>query len=196
MKRKAIIIAALLGAALYPALAMAAVPAEAGKPYGGGSWLALIFYVINATIFVWLCARYGGTYVRKFFGDRAHAIRDTVTRAKDALAEAEVHAAQATQQLEHLEAEKAQVLAGIEAETDYLVSQIRANARSTADRIRSDAKVTAAAAIESARRRIRHQMAAAAGRITRELVRRSFTDQDESRRISGFIEKLGEEARI
>ena len=38
---------------------------------GGGSWLSLLFYVINFAVFVWILVHYAGPQARRFFSDRA-----------------------------------------------------------------------------------------------------------------------------
>ena len=48
---------------------------------GGGSWLSLLFYVINFAVFVWILARYAAPPVRKIFADRVTGIKDTFARA-------------------------------------------------------------------------------------------------------------------
>src|SRR5438132_7226727 len=47
---------------------------------GGGSWLSLLFYVINFAAFVWILVHYAGPAARKFFFDRAAGIKETFAR--------------------------------------------------------------------------------------------------------------------
>lgn len=191
MKRKAAIVTFLLGIGLNPAMALAAENAESG----GGSWLALVIYTINFCIFLLICRHYGRPLVRKFFGNRSGTIRETLDRARGALAEAEALSRRAAERLAQLAAEKSKLAGDLEAETAFQVKQLRDNAIATVERIRRDAELTAAAVIEGARRRLRERLAAVAAELARDLVRRDFTADDQGRLLQNFSNRLAAEAR-
>jgi F0F1-type ATP synthase membrane subunit b/b' len=133
--------------------------------------------------------------VGRYFGSRAHSIRETIQRSNRALADAEAAAHKAAESLRNLAAEKEKLNAGIESGTAFQVKTIREMAAASSQQIRRDAEITAAAAIESARRRIRERLASVTGAVARELVRANFTDQDQNRALDKFLTRLGDEAR-
>jgi F0F1-type ATP synthase membrane subunit b/b' len=161
---------------------------------GGGSWLSLLFYVINFAVFVWILARYAAPPVRKFFADRATGIKDTFARAETTLKEAQDLASRAADRMARLEAEKKQLRADLDAETAYTVNRIRKMARETAQRIIHDTELTGNAITEAAQRRVRAMLAETTGKVARELMVKSFTDDDQARLLRGFEEKLAQEA--
>lgn len=166
-----------------------------GGETGGGSWTSLLFYVINFAIFVWLLARFAGPAARKFFADRAAGIRETFARAESTYTQARDLADSAAEAMSRLEAEKQQLRADLDAETAYLANRIREMGRETAARVVRDTEITAAAITEAAQRRVRAALAAATGRYARELMIKSFNDDDQARLLRGFEERLAQEAR-
>jgi len=182
---------ALAAAILSAATAFAA---EGGEAAGEGSWSALIFYFINAAIFVAIIVHYAGPTVRQMFADRAHQLRERRARAQAALEQAEEAARDAVRLVEQLATEKARILQEIEAETAYQLKLIRETAEAGAKRILRDAELTVAAAAEEARRRVRAYMAGVAGVVARELIERNFTTDDQRALLNGFSDKLAAEA--
>jgi F0F1-type ATP synthase membrane subunit b/b' len=180
----------LAAAALCPSLAYAA---EGAEPEG--SWFSLIFYVINFVLFLWVVKYYGGARISGFFHDRAKTIRETISRAEKALKDAQDLANTAAERMAGLEAEKAKIASDLADETVYQIGRIYDIAQETVARIKRDSELTVAALRESGQRRLRETMAAAAGRIAREILARNFEPGDQRRLIEGFVDKLGEEAR-
>jgi F-type H+-transporting ATPase subunit b len=161
---------------------------------GGGSWLSLLFYVINFAVFVWILVHYAGPQARKFFSDRAEGIKETFARAETVYKEAQVLANRAAERMSRLEAEKEQLRADLDAETAYITNRIREMARETAQRIVRDTELTANAITEAAQRRVRAMLAETTGKLARELMVKNFTDDDQARLLRGFEEKLAQEA--
>ncbi len=161
---------------------------------GGGSWLSLLFYVINFAVFVWILVHYAGPRVRKFFSDRAEGIKETFARAEAVYKEAQVLANRAAERMSRLEAEKKQLRADLDAETAYIANRIREMTRETAQRIVRDTELTANAITEAAQRRVRAMLAETTGKLARELMVKNFTDDDQARLLRGFEEKLAQEA--
>ena len=198
MKRNAIAIKLSVilstGAVLF--MPVAAWCAEAGKEAaGGGSWLSLLFYVVNFALFIWILVHFAGAPVLKFFADRADAINETNARAETALTEAQNLAKRSAERMSRLGAEKKQLRADLDAETAYIANRIRELARETALRIIRDTELTGQAITEAAQRRVRALLAEATGRRARELMVKSFTPEDQTRLLRGFEEKLAQEAR-
>jgi F-type H+-transporting ATPase subunit b len=160
----------------------------------GGSWLSLLFYVINFAVFVWILVHYAGPQARKFFSDRAEGIKETFARAEAVYKEAQVLANRAAERMSRLEAEQKQLRADLDAETAYIANRIREMARETAQRIVRDTELTANAITEAAQRRVRAMLAETTGKLARELMVKNFTDDDQARLLRGFEEKLAQEA--
>jgi F0F1-type ATP synthase membrane subunit b/b' len=166
-----------------------------GEAAGGGSWLSLLFYIINFAVFVWILMRYAAPAARKFFAERAGGIRETFARAETTYREAQDLVNRAGERMSQLEAEKKQLRADLDAETGYITNRIRELARETALRVIRDTELTGAAITEAAHRRVRAKLAETTGNLARELMVRSFTDDDQARLLRGFEEKLAQEAR-
>jgi F0F1-type ATP synthase membrane subunit b/b' len=166
-----------------------------GEAAGGGAWLSLLFYIINFAVFVWILMRYAAPAARKFFAERAGGIRETFARAETTYREAQDLVNRAGERMSQLEAEKKQLRADLDAETGYIANRIRELARETALRVIRDTELTGAAITEAAHRRVRAKLAETTGNLARELMVRSFTDDDQARLLRGFEEKLAQEAR-
>ena len=191
MKRRSrFTIATIVTVLLCPALALAAEGAE--EP---GTWTALIFYIVNFALFVWIVKRFGGPQISAFFQNRARNIRANLGRAGEALQEAQRLARRAAELTAGLGAEKQRISEELAGETAYQVSQIGEMGRESVARIKRDATLSVAAAREAGQRRLRESLAAAAGGLARELVRRDFQPADQARLLASFVGKLNEEAR-
>jgi F0F1-type ATP synthase membrane subunit b/b' len=183
-------IATIVMVLLCPALALAAEGAE--EP---GTWHALVFYIINFALFVWIVKRYGGPPIVAFFKTRAQSIRTNLSRADAALRDAEQLARHAAELKAGLADEKNRINAELASETAYQVQQIAAMGRESVTRSKRDAALSVAAAREAGQRRLRESLAAAAGGLARELVRRDFQAGDQTRLLASFVGRLNEEAR-
>jgi F-type H+-transporting ATPase subunit b len=182
----------LIGAALFaPASGWCAEAGGAGAE--GGSWLSLLFYIINFALFVWILMRYAGPPARKFFADRAGGIRETFARAETALKQAQDLANRTAERMSRLEAEKQQLRADLDAESGYIANRIRELAREAAARIVRDTRLTGDAITEAAQRQVRAQLAEATAQLARDLVARNFNQDDQARLLRGFEERLGRE---
>ena len=192
--RSSIVSAVAVGAVLLAPVSAWCAEAGGGKAEGG-SWVSLLFYIINFGLFVWILMRYAAPMARKFFADRAGGIRETFTRAETVLKEAQDLASRAAERMSRLEAEKQQLRADLDAETSYIANRIRELARETAARIVRDTKLTGDAITEAAQRRVRAMLAETTGKLARELTVKNFTDDDQARLLRGFEERLAQEAR-
>jgi F-type H+-transporting ATPase subunit b len=189
--RQRITIAALLIAGLMPSAALAAE----GAPEPAGSWTALLFYIINFALFVFILVKYALPMVRDFFAQRARSISDSLSKAQSNFREAEELAKRAAERNAGLAGEKARIGSGLADETAYQTQRISELAQETATRIRRDAQLSAAAAHENAQRRMRIALAAAAGRLARQRLEAAFKPDDQERLLDGFVTKLNDEAR-
>ena len=190
MKLKAAI-ATVSSVGLFPALAFCAENAAATE---AGSWFALLFYVINFSLFVVIIVRYAGSAIKGFFRDRAVGIRQNMQRADSAFLQAQERASGAAELMSRLEADKAKIASEMADETVYQVGRIYDMAREAVARLKRDTELTSAVLRESGRRHVREAMSLAAGEIARELIVRNFEPSDQSRLLEQFTAKLNQEA--
>jgi F0F1-type ATP synthase membrane subunit b/b' len=177
-------------AAFLPSAAMAAEGAE-----GHGSWLSFSFFAINFLLFVFVVVYFAGPPLRRFFADRAATIHSDLAKSLKAFQDAETLARAAAERIAALENEVAQLKRELEEETAFQLKRISELARSNADRIRRDTQVTAAALVDNAQRRVREKLAATATQLARELIVSHFQTADQSRLLTGFMNRLGLEAQ-
>src|SRR5713101_7132308 len=177
--KKWITSAAFISAALSPRIALAAAEA----PEERGSWMLLLFFVINFILFVFVLGYFAVPLARKFFADRAATIRTGLSRAERAFAAAQDLANNAAARMAALEAELRKTAAEIEDETAFQVTRVADLAKSTAERIRNDAVLSAAALTEAAKRRVRARLAETAAKLARDLIGREFQRDDQGRLI-------------
>ncbi len=190
MKPKTIL-AVILGVGLSPTLAFCAE----GAAEGGGSWLALLFYIINFAIFVYLLVHYAGPLTIGFFRERSRTIRENLKLSEANFREASQTANAAEAEIAGLEAEKARLLAEMRAETSREVARLREAGAAAAQRIRRDAEMAASSLADSGRRTIQAHLAAATVRIARDLIVNNFDPADQSRLIREFLQTVRQETR-
>jgi F-type H+-transporting ATPase subunit b len=183
--------AAIFAAALFPTIALAAEEAAPEQ----GSWLVLMFFAINFTLFAFVIVRFAVPPMRKFFADRAATIRSGLSRAQSAFAEAQDMANRAASKMAALEAEAKALAAELDGETEFQVRRIVEAAAAASERVLRDTELTAAAIADAAAHRVRERLADAASSLARDLVARQFQSADQSRLLDGFMDQLGAEAR-
>ncbi len=179
--------AAILAAAFFPRAALAAE--AAGEEHG--SWLLLLFFAINFALFVGVIAYFAGPLIQKFLTDRSATIRTALSRASNALHEAEDLANKAAARMAALGAELKKLGDELEQETGFQVGKVADLAKSTAERIRRDTEMSKSALSEAAKRRVRAQLAESAATLASDLIGRDFQPADQGRLIDGFMDKLG-----
>jgi F0F1-type ATP synthase membrane subunit b/b' len=189
MKLKTIL-AVTLGVGLSPTLAFCAEGAAQG-----GSWFALLFYIINFAIFAYILMHFAGPLAVRFFRERAKEIRDNVNLSESALRSATQTAARAAAEVAGLEAEKARILKEMREETAREVARMLELGRLGAQRIRRDAESTAQSIADSGRRIIQAHLAAVATRLARELIVNNFEPADQTRLVREFLDTVAQEAR-
>src|SRR5271170_1385269 len=191
MKLKSALSIALGVGLLTPTLAFCA---EHGVP-DSGSWVALIFYVINFGIFVYILVHYAGPLTVKFFHDRGVEIRARINLSESGFRSATETAEQAEAQLRGLAAEKERLLTEMRGETAREAARIRELGQMAAQRIRRDAEMTARSIADNGRRTVQAHLAATAARMARELIVNNFEPADQSRLVREFLDTVHHEAR-
>jgi len=179
-----------MSAVLAPSIATAGGEAESQ-----GSWLTLLFFVLNFAAFAFIVAYFAAPLARKYFADRASSIKTSLSRAQGALAEAQDLANRAAARTATLEQDIAQLASELEAETAYQTGRLAESAKAAAERIKKDTQLGAAALADAAQRRVRQRLAATAAALARELIGRHFEAHDQGRLVDGFMERLGREVQ-
>ncbi len=159
------------------------------------SWVALIFYIINFAIFVYILVRFAGPITIKFFHDRAVEIRERIHLSETGFRSATRTAEQAEAQIRGLAAEKELLLTEMRAETAREAARIRELGQMAAQRIRRDAEMTARSIADNGRRTVQAHLAATAARMARELIVNNFEPEDQSRLVREFLDTVSHEAR-
>lgn len=173
---------------LAPGLARAAQDAE-----GGGSWLALLFFIINFAAFVFILGFFAGPPAARFLRERAGQIRETFGRSNAAHDRARELLATTAARLVGLESAKGELAAEMRGETDYELARMRELAARAAERIRRDGELGASAVAEAGRQRIRARLAQAAAALAGELIATNFERGDQDRLLDYFMDRLGRE---
>src|SRR5215472_4671920 len=189
MKLKTVLVL-FLGGGLSPTLAFCAEGAAAES----GSWVALLFYIFNFGLFVYILARYAGPLTIKFFRDRANEIRESIRLSESGFRSATQTAEEAEAEVAGLEAEKARILAEMRAETVREVARMRELGQRAAERIRRDAELAASSIADNGRRTVQAHLAATAARLARELIKNDLEAADEARLVREFLDAVRLEA--
>ncbi len=190
MKLKTLL-AVTLSVGLSPALAFCAEQPAANR----GSWIALIFYVINFAIFLFLMVHYAGPFILKFFAERASEIREQFKVSESSLRSASRTADEAGAAMANLETEKTRILSEMRAETNREIARLRDAGKAAVERIRRDAELTAGSLVENGRGIIQAHLASAAARIARDLIVNNFEPADQTRLVREFLHAVTEERR-
>ncbi len=185
------LIAVIAAVTAAPSIAFAT---EAGAPEPEGTWLGLMFFAINFTLFVAILVYFAGPMARTFFRDRATSIRSQLDRLTSAFQEAQDYANRAAARMAQLDQELAHLRSEMDSETGFQVNRIREGARTAAERIRRDTELTGAAIVDAAQRAVRERLAATAANLARDLIAKSFAASDQSRLIDTFMDKIRHEA--
>ena len=190
MKLKTVLVL-ILGVGLSPTLAFCAE----GGAAEGGSWLVLLFYIINFAIFVYILARFAGPLAVKFFRERAIEIRNTINLSESGLRSATQTAQQAEAEVSGLEAEKTRMMTEMRAATARETARIRELGQRAAERIRHDGELTARSIAENGKRTVQAHLAATAARLARRLITENFEPADQSRLLREFLDTVSQESR-
>jgi F-type H+-transporting ATPase subunit b len=178
--KKWIVSAAIIAAAVFPQIAIAAEAAAEE----GGSWSVFAFFAINFILFAAVLIYFAGP----------PTIRGGLSRAESAFKDAQDLANKAAAKLAALDAELKQLADEMAKETEFQVARVEEIAKTAQARIRRDTELTTVALSEAAQRRVRERLSDSAATLARELIVRNFERTDQGRLIDGFMDKLGEGA--
>jgi|SRR5271166_14841 len=184
-------VAVTVGVGLTPALGFCAERAPEG-----GSWVALLFYIINFALFVFILVHYAAPAFRKFFADRSGRIIANLDRSQTNFRSATDTARQAETQLASLEAEKARLLTEMNEETARDVARIQELGQASVERIRRDAELTARSIVDRGRRIVQTHLAATAAGLAHRLITNDFEAGDQNRLLREFLSTMNQEARL
>jgi F-type H+-transporting ATPase subunit b len=185
VKRASLLVALLLVAS--PALAEAPHAAE----HGSDGWLTLLKHALNLAILGFVLVRFAGPALRDFLRDRAEQVREQLSSAERALAEAQRELRQLRAEVERAD-EEARDLA-VESERAAEAESRRAleRANESTQRLREDAQRIADQEIDRARATLRAEAAGLATELAAELLRQRLNDDDDRRLFAEFAERAG-----
>ncbi len=165
--------------------------AAGGETADGPNWAMLGLQALNVGILAFVLVRYAGPALRDYFQNRSQQIRQSIEGAQQRLREAEAKIAELRERLDAFEGESGDLVAGVAEAAEAERARMQDRARATAERIREDAKRVADSEIARARQALRAEAARLATEIAGELLREESTDEDDTRIVAEFTDKIG-----
>ncbi len=190
MSRAAVVLGILVWQLAPVALAAEAL-AAGGEAADGPNWAMLGLQALNVGILAFVLVRYAGPALRDYFQNRSQQIRQSIEGAQQSLREAEAKIAELRERLDAFEGESGDLVAGVAEAAEAERARMQDRARATAERIREDAKRVADSEIARARQALRAEAARLATEIAGELLREESTDEDDTRIVAEFTDKIG-----
>jgi F-type H+-transporting ATPase subunit b len=130
--------------------------------------------------------------IRKGLAGRSEGIAEALQVAEKTKADAEAKFAEYDQKLAKASAEIETIYEDIRREGELEKARILANATEMAAKITRDAEKTAANEVNKARVELRQEAARMAIAIAEELLKKNFTNDDQSRLVDEYMQKVGE----
>ena len=190
MSRAAVVLG-ILAWQLAPVALAAEALAAGGEAADGPNWAMLGLQALNVGILGFVLVRYAGPALRDYFQNRSQQIRQSIEGAQQRLREAEAKIAELRERLDAFERESGDLVAGVAEAAEAERARMQDRARATAERIREDAKRVADSEIARARQALRAEAARLATEIAGELLREESTDEDDTRIVAEFTDKIG-----
>lgn len=167
--------------------------AEGGHHADSGVLLKDFLYrCLNFVVMAGLLAYFVTKPIRKGLAGRREGIDKELTEARSAKEEAEAKFAEYDRKLSDASAEIDEIYAAIKREGELEREKILANAREMAEKIKAEAEKSAAYEVSRARSELRREATRMAVEIAEELVKKNFTDEDQSRLVDEYMKKVGE----
>ena len=190
MSRAAVVLG-ILAWLLAPVALTGEALAAGGEAADGPNWAMLGLQALNVGILGFVLVRYAGPALRDYFQNRSQQIRQSIEGAQQRLREAEAKIAELRERLDAFERESGDLVAGVAEAAEAERARMQDRARATAERIREDAKRVADSEIARARQALRAEAARLATEIAGELLRAESTDEDDTRIVAEFTDKIG-----
>jgi len=167
--------------------------AEGGHHADSGVLLKDFLYrCLNFVVMAGLLAYFVTKPIRKGLAGRREGIAKELSEARSAKDQAEAKFAEYDRKLSDASAEIEEIYAAIKREGELEREKILANAREMAEKIKAEAEKSAAYEVSRARFELRREATRMAIEIAEELVKKNFTDEDHSRLVDEYMQKVGE----
>jgi len=152
--------------------------------------------------FLYRCLNFGVTFgllayfvtkpIRKGLAGRREGIEKSLQEAKVAQQAAEAKFAEYDQKLAKASSEIDDIYASIKREGELERDRILAEAKETAKKIEAEAQQAAALEVSKASGELRQEAARLAIEIAREILNKKITEQDQTRLVDEYMQKVGE----
>lgn len=180
--RRPLALAALLGALVLPATALAS---EEGSEVADLAWRVANLALLLGVLYV-----AGRKPIQGFFRDRRDRIKGDVETAARLHGEAEQRHATIQRQLSELEGELERIRRTARERAEHECERMLAEARASAERIRSDARIAIEQELRRARKELRREASDLSVEIASGLLRDHITEADQTRLLDEFIEEV------
>jgi F-type H+-transporting ATPase subunit b len=176
-----------------------ALAAAQGEEHHGLDPTTLGLQILNVAALVFILVKFAGKAINRSLQSRHDQLKKDLEEAAQARSTAEARLKEQERRLGNLEQEIARLRASIKEEAEREQARLLAAAEEKAQRIQDEARFLMEQQIKEAELRFRDEVASTALQVAEEMVRRSFSPQDESRLVSGFIsdlERTPQESRV
>ncbi|PLX46124.1 MAG: hypothetical protein C0609_01395 [Deltaproteobacteria bacterium] len=180
---KALLIAALLA---LPALAAA----SGGEAGGANPWMDLVLKFVNFAILVAVFIYVLRKPIPQALSERRENIAKELAEAKEAKEEAEAKLAEFKAKVANLEAEAVKIREDFKAEGERQRERIIEQAKKSAETIRANAAKVGEREAKMAAEKLKNEAVAQALALAKELLAKSYGDDDQARSIEQAIDKI------
>lgn len=169
----------------------AALAAGGDYHHDAGTLLKDFLYrILNFGILVAILAFFITRPLKKALAERRETLSRDLENAQKARDAAEAKFAEYDRKLKDATAEIEQLQADIRREGELEREKILANAQEMAAKIAKDAEGLAAQEVAKARRQLRQEAAALAISLAREMLKKNFTEEDQTRLVDEYMQKM------
>ena len=192
LKRKSTI-AALVAFLVVAAATVALAAGGEGHHVDGGVLLKDFLYrCFNFALTLGLLLYFVTKPLRKGLAGRREGIEKALADAEQARQDAEARFAEYDRKLAKAAGEVEAIYAEIRREGELESQKIVANAQEMAEKIKTEARRSAAHEVARARVELQREAAQMAVAIAEDLLKKSFTSQDQDRLVNEYMQKVGE----
>lgn len=192
MNKKLVTLVAGLLLVAFAATAIASGGEGAAHADSGVLLKDFLYRLFNFAVTFGLLAYFVTKPIRKALAGRREGIEKALEEACVAQQKSEAKFAEYDGKLAKASEEIDQIYAAIKHEGELEREKILANAREMALKIEDEAKKSASREIANARIQLRREATAMAIAIAEDILKKNFTNQDQSRLVDEYMQKVGE----
>lgn len=178
-RTSALFLAALI--ALAPGVALAEEHESAST---------LVWHCVNLLALLAVIGYFARNPVRAFLAERRGKIEEGIEGARAELAAAERRLAECRERIASLDGELEGIRGAVRAQAEAERDRLLAEARAAAERIGRDAQAAVEQEARAARGRLRAEAAELSVRLAGELLSRQVTNDDRSRLVDEFVQRI------